>query len=284
MDEYKIGLKDSIYRGYESEQEEIQESNGKEVLDYIYGNPNSSKMLTVKKMINKLSSADKKELTSEFQSILKSKGAMIPIGEFFKLLLDMNLISKKDDTHKRYSKYYESKKIEETIDNEDVAKIIGKLRDNSFGNENMRNELINLLTTLKMYKDPSARKLFKMVGNALTNIGGSLLGDSGKESEYEKEIKDGDIEPIEDYEDCDERHGPLIVNRYESKIKDKERIEEGVNKNNIDNFINMLFSGSDVKFIINYITKYLKEDQPVKDEYADKMIYIGNQIKKYLRS
>jgi len=122
-----------------------------------------------------------------------------------------------------YKGTLKEEKLEEAVDNEEVAGIIAKLRDNSFGNEDMRNELINLLTALKMYKDPSARKLFKDVGNALTNIGSSLLGDN--ESEYENDMEVEEVmdepemmdEPMKmDYEE-DPYRGPLVIQRYEDK-------------------------------------------------------------------
>jgi len=120
----------------------------------------------------------------------------------------------------------ETEKIEEMVDNEEVAGIIAKLRDESFGNEEQRKKMVDLLTSLMMCKDASARKLFKDVGNALTNIGSSLLGNG--ESEVEEVMVEPEMvdEPVEmDYEE-DPYRGPLVIQRYESKIKGKESLTE----------------------------------------------------------
>jgi len=126
----------------------------------------------------------------------------------------------------------ETEKIEEMVDNEEVAGIIAKLRDESFGNEEQRKKMVDLLTSLMMCKDASARKLFKMVGSALSDIGSSLLGDN--ESEYENDMGVEEVvvepemidEPMEmDYEE-DPYRGPLVIQRYESKVRDNGKLEE----------------------------------------------------------
>lgn len=120
----------------------------------------------------------------------------------------------------------ESKKIQEAVDNEEVAEIIAKLRDSKFSNEDMRKELLNLLTTLMIYKDPNARKVFKMVGNALTEIGDSLLSDNENENEYETDIEinmdeDDEIEISNEYEEEKEIQKPLVTYRNRENVDKK---------------------------------------------------------------
>lgn len=104
---------------------------------------------------------------------------------------------------------------------DDVLNIIKKLRDESFGNEEQRKRLIDLLSTLMTVKDSSARKLFKMIGNALTDIGNSLIDNYEEPDEFEDE---------EDHDEYEEENNETIlyvedkpkVYKYKSKFSYKE--------------------------------------------------------------
>jgi len=56
-----------------------------------------------------------------------------------------------------------------------VKKIIQTLRDNNYGNEDSRKELLHLLTSLHNTKDKTARKIFRAIGDLFTEIGDGLI-------------------------------------------------------------------------------------------------------------
>lgn len=60
-----------------------------------------------------------------------------------------------------------------------ITNILKILRDEDFGNSEQRAKFVDLLTTLYNSKDPRARATFKKLGQALTDIGDSLIK-SGK--------------------------------------------------------------------------------------------------------
>ena len=71
-------------------------------------------------------------------------------------------------------KYFREQDKEEEIDSK-VRDIVETLRDNNFGNEDSRKQLLHLLTSLHNTKDKTARQVFKAIGNLFTEIGDDLL-------------------------------------------------------------------------------------------------------------
>lgn len=85
-----------------------------------------------------------------------------------------------------------TKKIKEEVSNDEAKEIITILRDESFGNENQRKRLLNLLTSLFDISHKDARTFFKKLGNAMTSIGSEMINDEIPEEDYadEDSIKD----------------------------------------------------------------------------------------------
>lgn len=82
----------------------------------------------------------------------------------------------------RYKRKFDEQNTDYIID-EKVREIISILRDNNYGNEQSRKELLSLLTQLHNSKDRTARKAFKKIGDLFTDIGDELIGEVGNKDE-----------------------------------------------------------------------------------------------------
>jgi len=66
----------------------------------------------------------------------------------------------------------------EAVANEKVASLLSTLRDESFGNEDQRKKMIDVMSSLLNVKDPDARSIFKKMGSFFTDLGNEMLGDN----------------------------------------------------------------------------------------------------------
>jgi hypothetical protein len=74
----------------------------------------------------------------------------------------------------RYFKEQESDVNESPFDHK-ITKLLKVLRDQSFGSEEQRKKLIDILTSMHNSSDPRARKAFKRIGDLFTEIGDELI-------------------------------------------------------------------------------------------------------------
>ena len=65
--------------------------------------------------------------------------------------------------------------IQEQVENKQVKELIGILKVESFGNEDQRKRMLDVLTSLLTIKDKEARKIFKKVGEFFTDLGEEML-------------------------------------------------------------------------------------------------------------
>ena len=77
-------------------------------------------------------------------------------------------------------KKYKSVYKEQIVSNEyeidpKVKEILEILRDNNFGNEESRKQMLNMLATLHTKRDKVARRVFKQLGNLFNTLSDELI-------------------------------------------------------------------------------------------------------------
>ena len=75
---------------------------------------------------------------------------------------------------KPYVSFFEVEEKDDKFSKE-VTNILKFLRDNNFGNESSRKDLLDKLTSLHASSDPRSRKAFKAIGDLFSDIGDILI-------------------------------------------------------------------------------------------------------------
>jgi len=76
---------------------------------------------------------------------------------------------------KRYKSVIKEQEIESYEIDPKVKEILEILRDNNYGNESSRKEMLSLLSTLHTKRDRVARKVFKQLGNLFNTLSDELI-------------------------------------------------------------------------------------------------------------
>lgn len=151
-------------------------------------------------------------------------------------------------------------KIKEQVSNEKVAELLDILRSENFGNENQRRKMISILASLFNIADPDARKIFKKLGHALTDIGNEMLDDEKIELGEPDEINIKEI-PTEE--------NPIIEIKEKTSFSYKKDLENILKKLE-PNEISIKKSSNELKDLIKSIEEEINKIEVKIKKYRPK--------------